>query len=61
MDAKKCDVCGSLYEQECTPDIRVNWYIHPYGDRWIDLCPVCQEKLERFIARIDPNLEKSNK
>lgn len=48
--AKKCDVCGTLYEQQCTPDVRINVYSHPYGNRWLDLCPKCQEKLERFIG-----------
>lgn len=50
MTAKKCDICETLYEQQCTPDVRVNIYIHPYGDEWVDLCPKCQEKLEKFVA-----------
>ena len=50
MMAKKCDICGTLYELQCTPDVRVNIYSHPYGDRWLDLCPKCQEQLERFVC-----------
>ena len=50
MMAKKCDICGALYERECTPDLRIVTYTHPYGDRWLDLCPKCQEKLERFVC-----------
>ena len=50
MQAKKCDICGALYELQCTPDVRINIYSHPYGDRWLDLCPKCQEKLERFVC-----------
>ena len=49
MNAKKCDVCGALYEEKCTQDIRINIYTHPYGDRWVDLCPNCQKKLETFV------------
>lgn len=50
MTAKKCDICGTLYDQQCTPDVRINIYIHPYGDEWVDLCPKCQEKLENFVS-----------
>lgn len=50
MTANKCDVCGTLYERDCTPDVRINIYIHPHGDEWVDLCPKCQEKLEKFVA-----------
>ena len=50
MTANKCDRCGTLYEQECTPDVRINIYIHPYGDQRVDLCPKCQEMLENFIS-----------
>lgn len=49
MTAKKCDICGTLYEQQCTPDVRINIYIHPYGDEWVDLCPRCQGHLEKFV------------
>lgn len=59
MTANKCDRCGMLYERECTPDIRINIYNHPYGDEWVDLCPKCQEKLEQFVANC--RQEKSEK
>lgn len=50
MTANKCDRCGTLYEREYTPDVRINVYIHPYGAKWLDLCPKCQEKLENFVS-----------
>lgn len=50
MMAKKCDICGALYEIEYKPDVR-NFNIYsPYRDSWLDLCPKCQEKLERFVC-----------
>lgn len=49
-NAKKCDRCGVLYESPgYEPDIRINHYIHCYGDRWYDLCPTCQSMLEEFL------------
>lgn len=39
MTANKCDRCGTLYEREYTPDVRINIYSHPYGDERVDLCP----------------------
>ena len=50
MQAKKCDICGALYEQQCTPDVRINIYIHNSGDEWVDLCPKHQEELEKFVS-----------
>lgn len=50
MMAKKCDICGTLYEQQCIPDVRIIIYCHPYGDTWLDLCPKCQERLDRFVG-----------
>lgn len=47
--AKQCDRCGQLYQQTITPDIRINKYVHPYGDSWIDLCPDCQKQLEMWL------------
>ena len=49
MTALKCDRCGTLYERDYTPDIRINKYTHPYGDEWIDLCPKCQQMLEKWL------------
>lgn len=61
MNAKKCDRCGMLYEYDgITPDLRVNKYTHPYGDRWYDLCPHCQKYLERFLANFKLVIEKEN-
>ena len=53
MMAKKCDICGALYELQNEPDICVSVYNHPYYPgkcRWLDLCPACQEKLEEFVC-----------
>lgn len=50
MRAYKCDICEALYEQQFTPDVRINVYIHPCGAEWLDLCPKCQEKLEKFVS-----------
>ena len=50
MLAKKCDICGALYELQHTPNVRINVYNHPYGDQCLDLCPKCQEKLEEFVS-----------
>jgi hypothetical protein len=50
MKANKCDICVALYERKYTPDVRINVYIHPYGEEWLDLCPKCQEKLEKFVS-----------
>lgn len=50
MNAKKCDRCGELYDPPMyTPDVRVDIYRHPYGDRWLDLCFNCQAELEDFL------------
>ena len=46
--AKKCDVCGTLYEQDVRPYIRV---VHEMfqGEEIYDLCPECQSKLETWL------------
>ncbi len=46
--AKKCDVCGTLYEQDVRPHIRV---VHEMlqGEEIYDLCPECQKKLENWL------------
>lgn len=50
MQAKKCDICGALYDIEHKPDVRGFNIYNPYNDCWLDLCPACQEKLERFVC-----------
>ena len=50
MEAKQCDVCGTLYE--CAPfsgDIRIFIDQGPWGDKRLDLCEGCQKKLDDFI------------
>ena len=50
MDAKQCDVCGSLYECAMSyEDIRIIVDQGPYGDKRVDLCENCQKKLNDFI------------
>lgn len=48
-NAKLCDRCNRLYVSPITPDVRINKYVHPYGDSWVDLCPHCQEQLEKWL------------
>lgn len=48
-NAKKCDRCGKLYEENC--------YGRPYGTQRLDLCPTCMDKLKQFMA--DGKTEKS--
>lgn len=49
--AKKCDRCGKLYEDDVgyIPDITVKEYNHIYGEYRYDFCPECQKKLELFL------------
>lgn len=49
-NAKKCDRCGTLYEQTTIPAVNVIIDNHPYGGCKIDLCPKCQDELERFVS-----------
>ena len=50
-NAYKCDVCGTLYIRNYVPDITVQHYHHGYGEDRYDLCPKCQEKLERWLKQ----------
>lgn len=53
MNARQCDVCKSLYTVNLyAPDIRISIYTHPYGDRWVDLCPKCQKALETWLKNV---------
>jgi hypothetical protein len=55
VNAKKCDVCGALYERDTVQDVTINKYIHGYGTERLDLCQVCQQKLEDWIKSADEN------
>lgn len=52
--AFKCDRCGTYYGEETEPKTFRVQYLSPAVkdlQRWwyLDLCPICQEKLEKFI------------
>ena len=52
MDAKKCDACGVLYEDDIhnVSMVKIVKDCHPYPEEHVyDLCPKCQKKLEEFI------------
>ena len=50
MNAKCCDVCGALYKKpKNIPEYRVVKYGHYGGERIVDLCSGCYEKLVAFL------------
>lgn len=50
-NAKKCDICGRLFEATFVPDITIHKYRHCYGEERLDICPECQKKLEKFVNK----------
>lgn len=50
MRAYKCDICETFYEQQDTPKVLISIKVYPCAAEWLDLCPKCQEKLEKFIS-----------
>lgn len=55
--AKKCDICGRLYEPYCGANGISIEQIDRYGNvsttcRTLDLRPTCKEKLENFIESL---------
>ena len=55
-DEKKCDICKKLYESPISNDIvRIHLEMGYVGDRYIDLCDDCYDKLCRFV---EPTLPK---
>ena len=65
MDAKKCDRCGEYYTNECininTESYGSKIHFQPddeafYKEKNYDLCPVCTEKLQRFLLNEDPGI-----
>lgn len=57
-NAKKCDVCGKLYELPvCNDAVRIHMDFGYLGDRYVDLCDDCYIKLCDFIK---PTLPKEN-
>lgn len=50
-NAKKCDRCGHLYDNPpCNDAIRIHMNFGYLGDRYVDLCDECYNKLCEFIA-----------
>ncbi len=50
MNAKCCDVCGTLYKTPKTrPEFNVVKFGHYEGDITFDLCSGCYEKLVAFL------------
>ncbi len=49
-NAYKCDRCGKLFERDRRPSLTIQQqYSYCFGNTTYDLCPSCQEKLEKFI------------
>ena len=54
MTALKCDRCGKVYERGYVPNITVNKYIYPYGEKiTYDLCDDCMKKLENWLKKME--------
>lgn len=60
MDAKKCDICGSFYEEYATFEDIINQLL-PYGTnkdilndlkKIIDVCPKCSDALIKTIGNL---------
>lgn len=50
-NAKKCDICGKLYETPiCNDVVRIHLDFGYAGDRYADLCDECYNKLTKFVA-----------
>ena len=54
-NAKKCDICGKLYESPiCNDAVRINIDCGWLGDRFVDLCDNCYDKLCDFVKPAIP-------
>ena len=52
MLCKKCDRCGTVYENEdkaCERIYRIITPGYPYDDSFVDLCDDCYQKLYEFL------------
>lgn len=58
-DAKKCDVCGALYDFDLYSYYEIFKIIHPFPSMKLDLCPKCKKKLTSFLDN-DENKTKPN-
>lgn len=55
-NAKKCDRCGNLYDRPlCNDVVRIHLDFGYAGDRYVDLCDGCYNKLCDFVR---PTLPK---
>ena len=55
-NAKKCDICGDLYESPiCNDVVRIHLDFGHMGDRYVDLCDPCYRNVCNFIK---PTLPK---
>ena len=51
-EAKKCDVCGALYERPlCNREVEVVKDCHYYGSVKYDLCDDCYEELLNWLGK----------
>lgn len=49
-NAKKCDICGTLYEPPvCNDVVRINLDFGYCGDSYVDLCNICYSNLCDFV------------
>lgn len=63
--ARKCDICGALYEPKTEKLIGREVWIREYNEETdtvesntYDVCPACMKSLFKFIAK-DQNTEES--
>lgn len=54
-NAKKCDICGKLYETPiCNDVVRLRLEFGYLSGRYMDLCDDCYDKLCNFVKPILP-------
>ena len=54
-NAKKCDICGKLYEPPvCNDAVRIYKDFGYFGDACMDLCDSCYDKLLDFVKPAIP-------
>lgn len=50
MNAMKCDICGTFYDRlKCNDAVRIYLDFGYQGDRYVDLCDKCYDKLCNFV------------
>lgn len=54
-NAMKCDICGAYYDRlKCNDAVRIYLDFGHRGDRYVDLCDSCYNKLCNFVAPTIP-------